>query len=166
MFLILPVLLLAGCFSIDRGTSAAFRGSRLKASDGEPVEHILVANYGWYLFDCIPLVCGNARPGATFPIRFFADNVKADMLHDRLMNYASSKGLDVVDLHFFNNSSVMFSGPSSYMLISIPIPYLLCYHEIQFSGVLAKPPPPPAKQEPAALAGEMQNLLNEIGGDK
>ena len=166
VLLVLPVLVLAGCFSIDRGTSAAFRNSRLNITDGEPMEHVLVANYGWYLFDCIPIVCGNAKPGASFPFRVFSDNVKADIMQDRLMNYAAMKNADLVDLHYFHNSNVLFTIPG--LSVPVPIPYVLCYREIQFSGVLVKPPvlPPPARQEPAALAGEMQQLLNQIGGDK
>ena len=165
VFSVLPFLALAGCFSIDRGTSDAFRNSRLNVTDGEPVEHVLVANYGWYLFDCVPIVCGNAKPGASFPFRFFGDNVKADMLQDRLVKYAADKRNDIVDLHYFHNSNVLFTIPG--LNIPVPVPYVLCYREIQFSGVLVKPPAPSAaKDKPEALAGEMQQLLNQIGGDK
>ncbi len=162
-FFFLPLLALAGCFSIDRGTSAAFRGSRLNVTDGEPVEHVLVANYGWYLFDCIPLVCGNAKPGASFPVRFFCDNVKADMMQDRLMSYAAMKEADIVDLHYFHNSNVLFSIPG--LDLPVPVPYVLCFREIQFSGVLVKPPSKPSgKGERETLSGEMRRLIDQIGG--
>ena len=150
---------LAGCFSIDRGTSKAFRGSRLNVTDGEPMEHVVVSNYGWYLFDTVPVVCGNARYGASFACRFFSDHVKADILQDRLTEYAAGKKADLVDLHYFHNSNVLFSTPG--LSLPIPIPYVLCYREIQFSGVLVKPPSRAAKKD--ALEGEMRSLLNQIG---
>ena len=152
----------AGCFSIDRSSSEAFRGSRLNVTDGEPMEHVVVSNYGWFLFDCVPLVCGNATPGASFPCRMFSDQVKADILQCRLTDYAANKKADLVDLHYFHNSNVLFSIPG--LSLPIPIPYLLCYREIQFSGVLVKPPA--RTRVPESLEGEMRNLLNQIGDDK
>ena len=166
LYVILPILLLAGCFSIDRGTSAAFRNSRLKASDGEPVEHILVANYGWYLFDCIPLVCGNATPGAFFPWNFFSGQVKPDLLHDRLMTHAAAQNADVKDLFFIRGEKVCFDLPGTNF--PVPIPYILCYREIQFSGVLMqhKDPEPSPEVKQRKAVEEMNQLLRRLSPEE
>ena len=123
------------------------------------MEHVVVSNYGWFLFDTVPVVCGNAKYDATLPVRFFSDHVKADILQDRITEYAAGKKADLVDLHYFHNSNVLFSIPG--LNLPIPIPYVLCYREIQFSGVLVRPPMKAANK--GALEGEMRSLLNEIG---
>ena len=96
----------------------------------------MVSNYGWYLFNCIPLVCGNAELDAVCPWKFFSDQVNPILLHDRLMEYASSKTTDIKDLVFSHEEEVFFDFPGSD--IPFPIPYLVCYREIQFSSVLTK----------------------------
>ena len=123
----LAALFLAGCFSIERGQVR---------TTGE--EHILVSNYGWYLFNCIPLVCGNASPDASFPWKFFTKQVSPTVLHDRMMSYANSKKANVRNLIATHNEKVFFDIPGSD--IPVPIPFLLCYQEIQLSAVLTYPP--------------------------
>ena len=52
------------------------------------------------------------------------------------MKYASSKTADIKDLVFSHEEEVFFDFPGSD--IPFPIPYLVCYREIQFSGVLTR----------------------------
>ena len=147
-FRVLPAaFLLAGCYSMDIASNAALDGTLAKKGDtaaaqvskendraSKHVEHVVVSNYGWYLFNYIPLACGNATPEAWFPWAFFSDRVSSRLLHDRMMSYAASKKANVKELAFFRDEQVFFNIPGT--KFTIPIPYLLCFREIQFSGVL------------------------------
>ena len=127
------ILLLAGCYSIDVAKNIALDESTGK--DGSvAAEHVVVSNYGWYLFNYFPIACGNASPDAVFPWRFFSNHVTARLLHDRMMEYAASKNAEVSDLVFFRDEQVFFTVPGSQF--PLPIPYILCFKEIQFSGMM------------------------------
>ena len=128
--------LLAGCYSMDIATTNSLKKSALSPDDGRPMEHVVVSNYGWYLFNCIPLACGNATVGASFPWKFFSNQVKSELLHDRMMMHAAAQNADVKDLTFFRDEKVIFDLPGTDF--PLPIPYILCYREIQFSGVLTQ----------------------------
>ena len=155
-------ILLAGCFSMDVATTSSLEKSALSPEDGSPREHIVVSNYGWYLFNWIPLACGNATPGASFPWKFFSNQVTANLLHDQMMAYAAAKNADVRDLAFFRDEKVIFDLPGTDF--PLPIPYVLCYREIQFSGTLTQrkaPVPTNADRQKKAL-DEMNQLLNRL----
>ena len=113
---------LAGCFSLDTATF-----------DSEN-EHVVVRNYGWYLFNSIPLACGNAAPDRSLPFVCFRDDVTMDKIQKRFTDYTATRGVHATELNFFNAESVMLELPST--TISFPLPYLICYREIQLSGVL------------------------------
>ncbi len=115
----------AGCFSVDAAYSPA--------ADSEQV---LVSNNGWWLFNFIPICCGNATPEAERfgPWAFFRDDVTMDKVQRRFMDYARARGARVQDLVYCNYDNVLFSIP--FTNIPVPLPYLLCYREIQLSGVL------------------------------
>ena len=145
---VLPAaFLLAGCYSMDIASNAALDGSLANAENAgaaqasakdsrvpRHVEHVVVSNYGWYLFNYVPLACGNTTPGAWFPWTFFSDRVSSPLLHDKMMMYAAAKKANVKELAFFRDEQVFFNIPGT--KFTIPIPYLLCFREIQFSGVL------------------------------
>ena len=111
----------AGCFSLEYGKMSL---------NGE--ENLVVGNYGWYLFDLVPVVCGNANKNSNFPWAFFRDDVTMDKVQSRFMEEAKKKGKDISTLVYHSNDSVMLNLPN----IVVPIPYLLTYHELQLSGVL------------------------------
>lgn len=67
-------LCLTGCFSID---------SADVPQTGE--EHVHVANYGWYLFNIVPLACGNAAEDPNLPSIFFRNDVTMDKVQQRFM---------------------------------------------------------------------------------
>lgn len=166
-FLAMCAALLAGCYSMDISTTDALKESALSADEGQPVEHVVVANYGWFLFDCIPVVCGNATPGATFPWKFFSNQVTPDLLHDQLMAHAASIHTDARDLTFFRDENIIFTVPG--IDFPLPLPYVLTYREIQFSAVLTKRseklPPDIVKRKKAV--NEMNRLLDKINqGDE
>ena len=113
------VLLLAGCYSMDISSNKAISHPSSSSNEVARAEHVVVSNYGWYLFNAIPLACGNADRDAKFPWK-----------------YARKQGADVGELTFFRDEQVFFSIPGSQF--PVPIPYVLCFREIQFSGVLTK----------------------------
>ena len=145
---ILPaLLLLAGCYSMDIAsnpvldiTHATDIKAETPAADRNPrhAEHVVVSNYGWFLFNSIPLACGNANPKSVFPWVFFSDQVSSRLLHDRMMTYAASTRANVKELAFFRDEQVFFTIPGTQF--PVPIPYILCFREIQFSGVLTPRP--------------------------
>ena len=116
---------LAGCFSVDTARSATAGRT-----------HVLVSNSGWRLFNVIPLCCGNAAPEAERlgPWAFFRDDVTLDKVQGRFMEVAQERGLEPQDLVYRNIDNVLFNIP--FVSIPVPLPYLLCYREIQLSGVL------------------------------
>lgn len=117
-------LVLSGCFTMERGY--------LK-STGE--EHVLVSNYGWYLFHFIPIACGNASSDGFLPWVVFRNDVTMDKVQHRLLDYSRKKGgLLPANLSYRTQESVLFEMPGSN--IPIPLPYILSYKEIQLSAVL------------------------------
>ena len=133
LFAISCMLLLEGCYSLETASNAALRKSDIDRTD-TPIEHVMVSNYGWYLFNCIPLVCGNASADALFPWKLFHDHVNPVILHERLMRYAKSKKASVKDLIATRDEKIFLEIPG--IGIPVPIPFLLCYQEVQISGIL------------------------------
>ena len=155
---------------MDRGTTASLRNSRHTNMAGRPREHVVVSNYGWYLFNVIPLVCGNARKDARFPWAFFRDEVTTDIVHNRLTDYTSQKNCTLAELNLYVNDSVLFELPGT--SIPIPMPYVLCYKERLVSALLMDTPQAPNQTDAPTLDIEqkrdMTRLLENIpdGGVK
>lgn len=116
-------LLCGGCFTIERAPLL---------SSGR--DHMLAANYGWYLFHFIPLACGNASNGAWTPWALFRDDVTLDKIQARFMERAGAEAESVSGLAYTTRESVMLQIPG--LQIPLPVPYLLTYREIQLSGTL------------------------------
>lgn len=158
-------------------SSESFSKAHRQGVNGAPREHVVVSNYGWFLFNKIPLVCGNAREGARLPFVCFRDDVASDIVQDKLTSYAAAKGADLSDVNLFFTENVLFEIPGT--SIPIPMPYVLCYRERLISGLLvdrpkAKPAPkagPQARRrtDPSAKRRrDLQKLLDDIpdGGVK
>ncbi len=101
-------LCLTGCLSTE-----------VSKSEVSGVEHIFVSDYGWKMFNCIPL---------------FRPDITNDRVQKALFEEAAKRGKTAVDLAYHNYDTIMFEIP--YLFIPIPIPYVFCYHEVQLSGVL------------------------------
>ena len=101
-------LCLAGCLSTE-----------VSKSDVSGVEHIYTSDYGWKLFNCIPL---------------FRPDITNERVQKALAEEAAKRGKTAVDLAFHNYDTVLLQIPILY--IPVPIPYVFCYHEVQLSGVL------------------------------
>ena len=97
-------------------------------------EQVLASNYGWYLFNVIPLACGNSREDRWTPWVLFRDDVKMEKVQKRFTDYATKNGLVIEEMTYRNKESVMFEIPS--LNFPLPVPYLLTYREIQLSGVM------------------------------
>ena len=154
-------------------TNESLKHSRHSGMSGTPIEHVVVSNYGWYLFNCIPLVCGNSKKGASFPWAFFSDEVTTDVVQNRLTDYAARKGANLAELNLYVNDNVIFELPGT--SIPIPMPYIICYHERLVSALLMDPPKvaQPQEKEPEGKLennnkNEMKKLLDSIpdGGVK
>ena len=168
------MLFSAGCFSLETTPLGDDAGHSigLYGSDEPAVEHVVVSNFGWYFFNRWPIVCGNAHVDRTFPWRFFRNDVDENVLQRRLMDYASERECDVKDLHIFNNEEVLMSiGVGG---VSIPLPYVITYRELQYSCSLTRRHRPSidarkvGEEDKEALKEQMRTLLEKIpdGGSK
>lgn len=99
---------LGGCLTLDHATSKV-----------TGVEHVVVSDYGWRLFNFFPLF----RP---------------ELTHERvqkvLLDYAAERGKYAEGLIYHDYGTVMFEVPA--LSFTIPVPYIICYQEVQISGVL------------------------------
>jgi hypothetical protein len=116
-------LCLTGCFSLENASSRVSKD-----------EEVVVRNYGWKLFYFIPVVCGNASENPFSPWVFFRNDVDMNKLQSRLMDFAASNGKTPYKLVYHNYDTVMWEIPL--VNLSLPIPYFLCYNEIQLSARL------------------------------
>lgn len=165
---------MAGCFSLESTPLGGANGHSIKlyGTDEQASEHVVVSNFGWYLFNRWPIVCGNAHVGRSLPWRFFRNDVDENVLQRRLMDYASARGCNVTDLQIFSNSEVLMSiGVGG---VYLPLPYVISYRELQYSCSLTRKRPAPSGPDPAgredmkSLNEEMRRLLESIpdGGTK
>lgn len=168
LFVLCGTVALTGCFSLETAPLGGFdgaQGASLQSNYGKAAEHVVVSNFGWYFFNRWPIVCGNARPDRKSAWVFFRDDVDEHLLQRRLMQYASERGCDATDVHLFNNAEVLMSiGVGG---VSLPLPYVVSYRELQYScSLVAKSAP--AAAEPASGKGaggineEMRRLLDSI----
>ena len=168
------MLFTAGCFSLETSPLGDATGHTIElfGSDEQATEHVVVSNFGWYFFNRWPIVCGNAHVDRTTPWRFFRNDVDENVLQRRLMSYASERGCNVKDLQIFNNAEVLMSiGVGG---VSLPLPYVISYRELQYSCSLTRRNRPPidarkaGKEDMKALSEEMRRLLEKIpdGGSK
>lgn len=116
---------MGGCYSFETSTSKV-TGER----------HAIVMNYGWHLFNRIPLVCGNAtpEPDRCGPWAWFRDDVTFENTQKRFMEEIGTMNGEVTDLSYWVRENFLYEIP--FLQIPLPIPYLLTYREIQLSGVL------------------------------
>ena len=55
-----------------------------------------------------------------------------DNIQERFTAYAGERGKTPTHIEYFNYDTVMWAIPL--LDVSIPVPYFLCYNEIQLSG--------------------------------
>ena len=101
-------LCLTGCLSTE-----------VSRSEVCGTEHIFVEDYGWKLFNWIPL---------------FRSDITLERVQKELMTESARRGKVATDLVYHTNDRVTFDIPL--VVVTLPLPYVLCYHEVQISGVL------------------------------
>lgn len=117
-------LSLAGCFTVDEASSPVL---------GEGVvKHVTVENYGWYLFGCIPLFCGNENLDSWCPVSFFCDEVTPETVYSKLEALADRDECRIENLHVLNDNDVLFEA------YYVTIPWLVVYKDVCFSANLVK----------------------------
>ena len=113
-----------GCFSVDVVESPVL-GER---SGG----HAVVCNYGWTLFGCVPLVCGNENLDSWCPLTFFRDEIRPELAHAKLIALAEGRNCDLEDLNLMGDNYVLFDAWYA------PVPWILVYKETNISANLVR----------------------------
>ena len=115
---------LAGCFSVDVASSPVL---------GENVaKHVTVQNYGWYLFGCLPLACGNEKLDSWCPFSLFCNEVTPEIAYGKLKNVAAKESCEIRDFHFVNDNDVLFN------FFDFNLPWIIVTKEISISANLVK----------------------------
>lgn len=138
--------LLSGCYSIHVASSQEFSNCRIAAEENRvPTAHMLVQNDGWFLFDRLPLVCGNTDTESWFPWTLFKDEVSMDYVQKAIVRRAKMRGERIVQMNAVNHNATLMSLPGTQ---GLAIPYLICHHNTQISVLFVKETDP----EPTPLS--------------
>lgn len=116
---------LTGCFSVE-----------VAKEPGGHKAQIIASNYGWYLFNFIPLFCGDPDDDWIIPCTFFRNRVTMDVIQSKLLAEAKKKQMSVDNLTWNNNDSVLLTVPL--LQIPVPVPYVITYREMQLSAEVKK----------------------------
>ena len=117
---------LAGCFSVEVASSPVL-GDEVK-------RHVIVDNYGWYLFGALPLVCGNENLESWCPISIFCDEVNPQVAYGKVKCLSEREGCEIGNFHLVDDNDVMFEFYS----IPVPIPWIVVRKEVSLSAYLVK----------------------------
>lgn len=139
--------MLSGCYSIQTASSSDLSNCRLAAEDGVPVAHMFVQNKGWFLFDRIPLVCGNANTDSWFPWTFFKDEVCMEYVQKSIVRRAEARGERIIQMNAINNNVTLMQLPGTQ---GLSVPYIICHHETQISALFVKDKDKVEEKKPAA----------------
>jgi hypothetical protein len=103
------VLLTAGCATMKVVSADQLNDQRFSEA-GTPIAHIYVDNWGIYLFKYIPIVTGHIdRAGQVQISRFFTDNVRVDLLVEKLTQESRRRGGTIItDLRTRDRSYWMY----------------------------------------------------------
>ncbi len=117
-------LLLSGCFSVKVASSPIL---------GEDVKsHVTVDNYGWYLFGCVPLACGNEKLDSWCAFSLFRDEVRPEIAYGKLKDVATRENCEIRDFRMINDNDVLFN------FFDFNIPWIIVTKEVRISANLAK----------------------------
>ena len=138
-WLLLAVLVVVGegCYFRYLATSPALEGCTYEGTGEKVKGQLFVENYGWYLFDCVPLFCGNDDPDGWFPLSFFSDRCTSEVIESRFNEAVAESGGEARGVAFVNYGTVMFDVPG--FSFPVIIPYVLCSRTLQISGTLVEP---------------------------
>lgn len=125
LFSAVAAVWLSGCFSVEVAEIPP-----CAAAGGE--YHVIAYNYGWDLFACIPIVCGNGNFDSWCPFVLFRDDVKTDLVLGKVEEVAKEKGLEIRDVRVWNDRDVFFD------CYYAPVPWVIQHHESNVSAVLVR----------------------------
>lgn len=120
----LTLALCAGCYSVNVAESPVLG----RSSAG----HVTVSNYGWTLFGCVPVVCGNANAESWCPFAFFCNDLKPELAKARLDAIAAERDAVATDVWYFGTNDVLFD------FYYAPLPWIIVYKEVNLSANLVK----------------------------
>jgi len=129
------LLSLTGCVSVQRSERVVPAGVGILGTPGTPAEHVHVSNFGYYLFNCIPIFCGNTATDRLGNTIWFSDEVTLTKTQAIMVDEARSRNSRLVEIQPTVKSTCFFGS----------IPYvgttfgLLWYKEVQMSAVLVRP---------------------------
>ena len=117
-------LMLCGCFSVKVASSPIL---------GEDVKtHVTVDNYGWYLFGCLPLACGNEKLDSWCAFSLFCDEVRPEIAYGKLKDVAARENCEIRDYFMINDNDVLFN------FFDFNIPWIIVTKEVSISANLVK----------------------------
>ena len=129
------LVLTAGCVSVQKTNRVALAGVTIQGTAGTPTEHIHVSNFGYYLFNCIPICCGNTASDRHGNTIWFSDEVTLAKTQDIMLDQVHDRNYRMTEIQPQTKSTCFFST----------IPYvgttfgILWYKEVQMSAVLVRP---------------------------
>ena len=138
VILVSIAFLMSGCVMVEKTARHDLRGFEIVGSDGRGEEHIVVSNYGFYLFNCILIVTGNADPVNPSGAAWFSDEVTLDKMQRVLMQEVKQRRCQVTNIQPLCESTCYFSA----------IPYIgntlgiFWYKTAQVSATLVNPAEP------------------------
>ncbi len=118
------LMCLTGCISTEQAAKHAHQDGALRAAGTS----MHVSNYGYFLFNSIPIVSGDAQaPGE---VAWFQDDVTLEHVQRVLVNQADQQKTALIDI-----------APtlSSTCWLGFPTFGLVWYKEVQVSGVIVNP---------------------------
>jgi len=115
---------LVGCYTAEVATSPVL--------GPEVVSHVSINNYGWRLFGCLPLVCGNANADSWSSIVFFRNDLDPQIAKAKLEKIARDAEATPTDVWFYDDDDVLFDA--YYALI----PWVITYKEVSLSANLVR----------------------------
>jgi len=129
------LVLLTGCVSVQRAAKVAPGGVTIQGTQGTPVEHVHVSNFGCYLFNCIPICCGNTAAGRRGNAIWFSDEVTLAKTQAIMIDEVRSRKSQMAELQPQVKSTCFF-GTIPYVGTTFGI---LWFKEVQMSAVLVRP---------------------------
>jgi hypothetical protein len=123
-----------GCFHFEKTNNVALKGLDVLGTPGVTEECVTVSNYGYYLFNVLPLFCGNTVDGRLGNTVWFQNHVTLDRTQAVMMREIKPMRPLVTCLQPHSYETCFFSV----------IPYIgnslgiVWYKQIDLSAILVK----------------------------
>jgi hypothetical protein len=133
--LLVLLLFTTGCVNVQKTSNGALYNLEILGTPGKAQEVITVSNYGYYLFNCLPIFCGNTTDGRLGNTVWFQNHVTLEKTQGVLIREIKDQKPLVTNLQPHSYETCFFSV----------IPYIgnslgiVWYKQIDLSAVLVKP---------------------------